>query len=81
MKRWTIDHEACFTLWGRLGTDCARCMAVCPYSHPDNALHSLVRWGVRNNWIFRKAAVRLDDMVYGRKPTAKEELDWMAFPD
>jgi ferredoxin len=81
VKRWTIDHEACFTLWGRLGTDCARCMAVCPYSHPDNALHSLVRWGIRNNWVFRKAAVLLDDLVYGRKPPAKEELDWMTFSD
>ena len=66
--RWRIDHEACFTLWGRLGTDCARCMAVCPYSHPDNALHSLVRWGIGQNQLFRRAAVFLDDFVYGRRP-------------
>ena len=81
VRRWTIDHEACFTLWGRLGTDCARCMAVCPYSHPDNALHSLVRWGIRNNWMFRKAALQLDDVVYGRRPPVKEGLEWMAFDE
>ena len=59
---------------GRLGTDCARCMAVCPYSHPDNAMHSLVRWGIRNNGLFRKGALWMDDLVYGRRPPPKEEL-------
>ncbi len=75
--RWKIDAEACFTLWGRLGTDCARCMSVCPYSHPDNLLHGLVRWGIRNNRPFRRAALHLDDFVYGRRPPPKPELEWM----
>jgi len=79
--RWMIDPEACFTLWGKLGTDCARCMAVCPYSHPDNAMHSLVRWGVRNNGLFRRGAVWMDDLVYGRRPPPKKELEWMKIPD
>jgi ferredoxin len=75
--RWKIDAEACFTLWARLGTDCARCMSVCPYSHPDNVVHSLVRWGIKNNSLFRRASVRLDDLVYGRRPPPKGPLDWM----
>jgi reductive dehalogenase len=75
--RWRIDAEACFTLWGRLGTDCARCMAVCPYSHPDNAMHALVRWGIRRNGLLRRGAVWMDDLVYGRRPPPKGELDWM----
>ena len=29
--RWQIDSEACFTFWCKVGTDCARCMSVCPY--------------------------------------------------
>ena len=78
--RWRIDAEACFTLWARLGTDCARCMAVCPYSHPDNALHSLVRWGIRNNGFFRRGAVWMDDLVYGRRPPPKELPGWMDGP-
>lgn len=77
VRRWRIDAEACFTLWGRLGTDCARCMAVCPYSHPDNAMHSLVRWGIRNNGLFRKGALWMDDLMYGRRPPPKGELEWM----
>jgi len=34
--RWQIDSESCFTYWSKIGTDCARCMSACPYSHPDN---------------------------------------------
>lgn len=64
--RWRIDPEKCFTYWCRAGTDCGRCMAVCPYAHPDGGLHSLVRWGIRRNGMFRRVAVWMDDFVYGR---------------
>lgn len=76
--RWKIDAEACFTLWCRMGTDCARCMAVCPYSHPDSALHNAVRWGIRRNALFRRGAVWMDDLVYGRRPASKPLPAWMA---
>jgi len=66
--RWQIDQQACFTTWTRFGTDCARCMSVCPYSHPDTPLHNLVRYGIKNSDAFRKMAVKMDDFVYGRKP-------------
>lgn len=76
--RWKIDAEACFTLWTKLGTDCARCMAVCPYSHPDNALHNGVRWGVRNNAFFRRGAIWMDDLIYGRRPPPRGLQPWLA---
>lgn len=76
--RWKIDAEACFTLWAKLGTDCARCMAVCPYSHPDNLLHNGIRWGIRRNVLFRRGAVYMDDLVYGRRPPPKELQPWLA---
>ncbi|MCK5651791.1 MAG: 4Fe-4S dicluster domain-containing protein, partial [Gemmatimonadetes bacterium] len=77
VRTWKIDAEACFTLWTKMGTDCARCMAVCPYSHPDNLLHDAVRWGIRNNALFRKGAVWMDDLIYGRRPPPKELPAWM----
>jgi len=77
VKRWRIDSEACFTMWCKLGTDCGRCIAVCPYSHPDNLLHNLIRLGVRNSALFRRAAVWLDDFFYGKKPPSVELADWM----
>jgi hypothetical protein len=50
---------------------------VCPYSHPDNALHNLVRWMVRRSAAARQAAVLLDDVVYGKKPAPAPFPVWM----
>ena len=69
--RWQINQESCFTFWTIVGTDCGRCIAVCPYSHPDNGLHNLVRFGMHNSGVFRKAALKMDDIFYGRKPAPK----------
>jgi reductive dehalogenase len=77
VRRWKIDSESCFTFWTKVGTDCARCMAVCPYSHPDNGLHAVVRWGIRRNTLFRRGAVWMDDLIYGRRPPPKGNLPWM----
>jgi ferredoxin len=75
--RWRIDSDACFRYWNVIGTDCGRCMAVCPYSHPDNAPHNLVRWAVRRSGAARQAALWLDDVVYGDRPTPRPAPDWV----
>lgn len=77
IKRWQIDQEACFTLWTKMGTDCGRCVSVCPYSHPNNLLHNLVRTGLKQSAAFRKAALKMDDFFYGRKPAPRKEEQWM----
>ena len=74
--RWQIDKEACFTYWTKAGTDCARCMSVCPYSHPDNSLHNIVRYGIKNSPVFRKLAIKMDDFFYGRKPGPLKLPEW-----
>ena len=66
--RWTLDADSCFRYWNLIGTDCGRCMAVCPYSHPDNAAHNIVRWTLRRSGAARRAALWTDDLVYGRRP-------------
>ncbi len=55
-KRWQINQEACFTLWCQLGTDCGRCISVCPYSHPDNLLHNIVRSGLKNSSLIQECS-------------------------
>jgi len=75
--RWKIDSEACFTYWCIIGTDCGRCVSVCPYSHPRNFMHNVVRFGVRNNSLFRRLAVTLDDFFYGEKPAPLPLPAWM----
>ena len=66
--RWQVDGATCFRYWNVIGTDCGRCMAVCPYSHPDNAAHNAVRWAIRRSGFAWRAALRLDDAFYGRRP-------------
>lgn len=69
--KWKINSESCFTYWCKIGTDCGRCMAVCPYSHPNTPLHRFSRWAIKNNYLFLRLAVVLDDLLYGRKPKSK----------
>ena len=68
INRWKINAEACYTYWCTIGTDCGRCMSVCPYSHPNNFLHNIVRYGIRVSPIFRIFALKMDDFFYGRIP-------------
>lgn len=75
--RWQIDSESCFTYWTLAGTDCGRCMAACPYSHPDNALHNFIRWGIQHFYFFRRFALKMDDFFYGRKPKSGKIPSWL----
>ncbi|MEA1897129.1 MAG: 4Fe-4S dicluster domain-containing protein [Bacteroidota bacterium] len=77
VKRWQINQEKCYDLWCVLGTDCGKCISVCPYSHYDNNLHKLVRWGIRRSSIFRRLAVPMDDLFYGKNPKPRDLKDWM----
>lgn len=69
--RWKVNDTACFTYWCKVGTDCGRCMAVCPYSHPDTFVHRMVRAGIKKFPLFRVFASWGDDFLYGRKPKPK----------
>lgn len=77
VRRWKIDSEACFGYWCLVGTDCARCMAVCPHSHPDTPFHRAVRWGIRRSRLFRRFAATADKWVYGDRPAPARLADWM----
>jgi len=72
VRRWQINQEKCFTYWTIAGTDCARCVSVCPYSHPDNLLHNLVRRGLKQSDAFQAFALKMDDFFYGRKPVPRK---------
>ncbi len=76
-KQWVVNQEACFTYWCKIGTDCGRCISVCPYSHPDNLLHKVVRVLIKSSSLFRPFAVKMDNWLYGRKPPEKELPGWM----
>jgi ferredoxin len=74
--RWRINADTCFRYWCSIGTDCGRCLAVCPFSHPRHWTHSLIRQGIEHSGLFRRAALHLDDWMYGRKPPIKQPPSW-----
>jgi ferredoxin len=74
-RRWAIDADSCFRYWNAIGTDCGLCMTVCPYSHPDNLAHNVVRGAIRRSGAARRAALWLDDLFYGRRPFANRLVD------
>ena len=80
-ERWKIDSERCYHFWTTSGTDCGRCITVCPFSHPDDAFHRFIRWGIKNNLLFRYLAIKLDDLFYGRKPAIRPLPDWINIRD
>lgn len=75
--RWRINPDTCFRYWNIVGTDCGLCMAVCPYSHPDNWGHNAIRWAIQRSGTARRAALWLDDLFYGRKPNRQPAPDWI----
>jgi reductive dehalogenase len=74
---WIMDQAACYTYWCKSGTDCGRCMAVCPYSHRSNLFHRIVRFLVKESRLFRISAVIMDDWFYGKRPRIRKKHDWM----
>ena len=75
--RWRIDQEICYRYWCVTGTDCARCMALCPYSYPASPMHNAVRWAVRRSGAARRAMIWLDSLFYGRTPAPKPAPSWV----
>ena len=67
-------RTACFRYWNVIGTDCGRCLAVCPYSHPDNAAHNAMRWAIRRSGFGATGAFWLDDALYGHRPAPRPAL-------
>ncbi|MEN8243202.1 MAG: reductive dehalogenase domain-containing protein [Chloroflexota bacterium] len=77
LRRWVLNAETCFAYWNELGTDCGICMKVCPYSHPDNLAHNIVRWGISKSGFFRRGALIMDDIFYGRIQDPKPAPSWL----
>ena len=79
--RWRIDAEMCYRYWCVVGTDCGRCMDVCPFSYPDTLLHNVVRWGLRRSGAARRVIYGMDRVFYGSNPPQKPPPSWIARVD
>ncbi len=77
VNRWQINQEKCFTYWTKIGTDCGRCIQVCPYSHPNNLFHNIIRFSIKHFPVFRRYAAFFDDLLYGKKPKPRKQPTWL----
>ena len=71
--RWVIRREACYSFWGKAGSDCSRCLFVCPYSKPDNLLHNTIRRAAARSIGAQRLFIKADDWFYGRRPRARKQ--------
>jgi len=71
VMKWVLNRESCYRYWRKVGTDCAVCISVCPYSNPDNGFHRFIRHFT--TWSRRAQSLTLwgDDFFYGRKHKQK----------
>lgn len=74
--RWQIDQQKCYQYWTKVGTDCGRCMAVCPLSRGDHWMHQLARKAILRSALFRRVYVHLDRWLYGEHPKPKQPPEW-----
>jgi reductive dehalogenase len=78
--RWKINEETCFEYWGKVGTDCSICMAVCPFSRPDIFLHRAVRWIVNRSPLARAVFPHVDNFIYGMTWRSRSVSPWVSYP-
>lgn len=77
--RWKLNAETCFDYWGRVGTDCAICMRVCPWSHVRTFPHEVVVESASRSMIARRLFAFMDDFFYGKMPKPKDAPGWAQF--
>jgi epoxyqueuosine reductase QueG len=80
IERWKLSEETCFEYWGKIGTDCCVCMAICPYSRPYRGIHKVVRLMLKLSFLARVLLPHVDNIMYGRRWKPRRALDWMDYP-
>jgi len=80
VEKWKLNAETCFELWGKMGTDCSICMAICPFSRPDTFSHRLVRLLMAHALVPRIVFPVLDNFIYGKKWKPRKVSPWLSWP-
>jgi reductive dehalogenase len=79
VNKWKLNEETCYEYWGKAGTDCAICMAICPFSRPDTRMHQLVRWFVARSPVAQAVFPYLDNFIYGKNWRPRKVSSWLKF--
>lgn len=75
VRRWVLNREQCYRYWRKVGTDCARCIFVCPYSKANNLFHKAIRKFTAGSSLAQSISLWGDDFFYGRNPKARR-MPW-----
>ena len=67
VEKWQLGIEKCYHYWRVIGTDCGLCMKVCPFSHPDNLIHNILRAGIKGSSFARSVSLLGDGLFYGKQ--------------
>jgi len=72
--RWKINAEECYRRWRSLGTDCAICIANCPFTYgiPSSKLS-----GIITSPEARAEILKEFEDKYGIRPIIREDPDWL----
>lgn len=72
--KWKLDEEKCYAYWHVNGTDCGICMAVCPWTKPNNPFHRLMAEAASHAGPHQRWMAKADRLVYGKhQPAARPD--------
>ena len=80
VEKWKLDESSCYDYWSRVGTDCAICMAICPFSRPNNYFHKFIRRFVTKSPLAKKTFPHIDNFIYGKKWSPRVVPNWLKYP-
>jgi len=80
VEKWKLNEESCYAYWSRVGTDCAICMAICPFSRPNSYFHRSIRWLIAHSPLAKSVFPHIDNLIYGKRWKTKKVPDWLTYP-
>lgn len=65
VKKWQLDADKCYRYWHAVGTDCATCMAACPWTQRPTGFHRLMGRLATIKGPHQRWMVWADRLIYG----------------
>jgi reductive dehalogenase len=72
--RWKINAEECYRRWRCLGTDCAICIANCPFTY---GIQEELISKIKSSKETRENILREFEEKYNIRPIIREDIDWI----
>jgi len=72
-RPFSVDSDRCFMYWNAVGTDCGKCMSVCPMGHPWGILKKIALRSSFAAWLL----TGFDNLFYGKLPESIGMPSWM----